>query len=487
MNLRYLTFPMTVALSLARPTGLPRTSPVSRPDFDKVKKSVLNVSADDCSGRQPQQATGFVWSKPDSVVTALHVVAGCAKLTVKFENSGNPWPATVSRVLKSADLALLTIGGAPSMPAMSESSGPLQTDQDLWTWGFQLGAAAPSERKFHKLEGATKLRDFVSSEVADDIKSSGMPDLDIDIIYVSGLVPGLSGAPILDASGGVVGIGDGGLNGGSVGINWALPQKYLAQLLQSTEDKNSVVGVMNVHQFAFDKALPAGSGASISCGNTIFNRVPDVSLANAVRGTDSPIGLQQLMNIYSVGDPTSVSFSVYQDFNSGATFVLPKAATVASGASGCIANLPGTTITFTIEIRHYIPNNLNDAISERAKFDADVLPQIPAGAWNFDPAFTTPPVTQPRFDDFAARRVSWYRSLPGSPQIGENVFTTTAIKRGTFMGVAAHTPSSYFFNPPGLPPCNQNPSFPGCQEVLQRQRTWGTAVISVHLATFPIG
>ena len=40
----------------------------------------------------------------------------------------------------------------------------------------------------------------------------------------------------MDGSGAVVGIGHGGLNGDSVGINWAIPHKYLAALLQSTEN-----------------------------------------------------------------------------------------------------------------------------------------------------------------------------------------------------------------------------------------------------------
>src|SRR5580700_7025125 len=106
MNSRYMTFPVIVVLSLARPLGIPRSAVVAPPDFTKLTKSVLNVSAEKCISQVPQQASGFVWNKPDSVVTALHAVAGCENLSVKFGKSDVVWSAKVNRVLIKADLAL---------------------------------------------------------------------------------------------------------------------------------------------------------------------------------------------------------------------------------------------------------------------------------------------------------------------------------------------------------------------------------------------
>src|ERR1700691_3726865 len=152
MNLFRFAVSVLFALSIGIP--LPPgvfVSAESKPNFDVISKSVLNVSADQCTGRQPQQGTGFAWNQPNTVVTALHVVAGCTSVSVRFGGSVVAWPATVNRVLRKADLVLLAISNAPPLPAMSESNQALQGDQDLWAWGFQEGAPKPSEKKFVNL------------------------------------------------------------------------------------------------------------------------------------------------------------------------------------------------------------------------------------------------------------------------------------------------------------------------------------------------
>lgn len=458
------------------------------PDFQTIQKSVFSVSADSCVGGSPQQATAFVWHRQDTLVTALHAIAGCSGISVKDTNSGRTWPATVTRALIKRDLALLSIAGAPPLAPMNESNELLQNDQPLWTWGFQLGAPTPSERRFHKLEGAETLGAFVSSDVAHDIQTSGMPDLSTEIIYVSGLVPGLSGAPIFDSSGAVVGIGDGGLNGGSVGVNWAIPEKYLGDLLESSDNVN-VVATMNLNEFAFDQSVSSGSATSVNCNGRTFTKLPiGLTVGLAIRGTDNPIGLTQLATAFQMVNSGSMVFDSYTDFSSGATFVLPQGVEPSSSSSGCTAQIPGSPITFAIEVSSYNPSNPSDAMSVTNLFTSHILTQVPPGIWQINPAWTTPQMYQPRFDTFAAQRVNWVKlpAPPQQPQPIEGVFDTTAIKRGTFLGVAASAPVSYTQNP-ALPICLQSPNNQGCQPILERLHNWGSAVIAVHLATFPIG
>jgi hypothetical protein len=385
---------LVIALLLG--CGFPSTTGLSfssggRPDFVKIDKSVVNVSSQNCLGRQPQLATGFAWNSPNRVVTALHVVAGCQSISVRSGTTNQTWTASVERVLIKADLALLSVNGTPTFPTLSESNAPVQGDQDLWAWGYIAGAPTAAEQKFLNLSGAKTLKDFVHDDVAQDIKNSGMPDLNIDILYVSGLVPGLSGAPVLDASGSVVGIGDGGLNGGSYGVNWAMPQKYLTQLLSST-DSTTTVTRMNMQQFSYDRPLPSGNGTVINCGAATFRRVPDINLGNALHGTDSPAGLVQLMNVFQVQNPSAITFNGYQELGSGATFVLPQNANLVSDGSGCSANVPGTPITFKIEVRRYDPANINDAIAQRTAFDTatscrmDVRSRLDDASGRFSPS-----------------------------------------------------------------------------------------------------
>jgi S1-C subfamily serine protease len=483
MNVRFLTIPIIVVLSIARPAGLPlRSASVSPPDFDKIAKSVLSVSSSDCADKQTREATGFVWNKPNAVVTALHVVAGCTKLTVKFGESGGMWPATVDRVLKKADLALLTIT-APELPAMVTSDAQLQPDEDLWTWGFQRGAPTPSERRFQKLRGSKTLRDFVSKDVADEIKSSGMPDLDTEIVYISGLVQGLSGAPIVNASGAVVGIGDGGLNGGSYGINWAIPQKYLSELLNSS-DNSAAVRNMNTQQFSLDRPQLSGAATTVNCGGTIFTQLPDINLGDAVRGTrsDSMEGLMQLIDFYRVSP--SESFHVFQNFESGATFVLPTTATPLSDASNCTAKDAAAPITFTIMVQRY--GSHDDGVSLTDHFGPELFSPNKPGQWELDGDFTSPPPLQERFDGFEAQRVGWVRSLPGFVQPQELAFMTVALKRGTFLGVLVNVPAEYIFDP-RVQFCFANRNVPGCRTSAQPLVIWANSKVAIHLATFPIG
>jgi hypothetical protein len=436
--------------------------------------------------QQTAEGTGFVWSSPSSVVTALHVVAGCD--TVQVTRDGQTLPAKVTRVLKKADLALLTVSGLAPLPALQESSLALADDQDLWAWGFQEGGPTPSERKFQKLTGARTLGEFVNRDVASDIKQSGMPDLGIEIIYVSGLVPGLSGAPILDAHGAVVGIGEGGLSGGSVGVNWATPQRYLNDLVHSTEDTTQV-RVWNVHQFSFGRQLPSASQV-VNCGGYSFTRMPSFILGNAVLGTDDPKGLQQLTGGFSVaGVGPGTIFDGYQELASGATVVLPQGSILSGGASGCSATFPGTPLKFTIERRQYMPSpDLSGAISLRTQFDFATLSPSPA-YWQPNPPWTSPSVW-PRWDGFAARRVNWLATpVPGGPPDlnGDGIFTTVAIKSGAFLGVSVHVPSGYLHTLQFFSNCVGNPALPGCPEEIQHAAKWGAAVIAVHLTTFPIG
>lgn len=159
---------------------------------------------------------------------------------------------------------------------------------------------------------------------------------------------------------------------------------------------------------------------------------------------------------------------------------------------GCTVSVPGIPITFTIERRQYVvSSDLSSAMAVRTQFDADTLLPSPS-AWRPDPGWTSPPVP-PRWDSFAARRVSWLKipvgPPPAGPQTSEGVFSTTAIKRGVFLGVSAHLQPGYLFEPLAVwfQSCLQNPVFPGCPDLIQRMKNLGTSAVAVHLAMFPIG
>ena len=170
-------------------------------------------------------------------MTAWHAVGGCGKLTVYSQTHGQSYSVALSRVLKSADLVLLSMPDGTSLSALHEAASvSLQPDEDLHVLGYPRGAIEATGELVRLGFSGHKLRDIVSPDVSREIQASGTPSADMDILLIGWLVPGLSGAPILDGSGARRSrIADGGLENGAAGINWAMQGKYLAELLQSTE------------------------------------------------------------------------------------------------------------------------------------------------------------------------------------------------------------------------------------------------------------
>jgi hypothetical protein len=74
----------------------------------------------------------------------------------------------------------------------------------------------------------------VKKETKDKLFALGFPNMDLPIYYLNGsLLPGYSGCPIYNKSGKLVGIGDGGLEGGQVNVSWAIPASFLLELQNS--------------------------------------------------------------------------------------------------------------------------------------------------------------------------------------------------------------------------------------------------------------
>src|SRR5688572_30847829 len=94
------------------------------------KNSVVQVHADKSSGYGV--ACGGPQNLSDRIVTALHVVAGKKTILVKWQ--GKSAYATVEKIYKPADLALLKLNTPLGIPALTLYSGepPWDTDVNFW-------------------------------------------------------------------------------------------------------------------------------------------------------------------------------------------------------------------------------------------------------------------------------------------------------------------------------------------------------------------
>ncbi|MCA8881704.1 MAG: trypsin-like peptidase domain-containing protein [Rhodobacteraceae bacterium] len=215
----------------------------ARADDRDSARSVVQVNCAMENGKG-MKATGFVWPEPGKVVTALHAVAGCAEIEVYSEDARRS--TLVSKVLKvnlEADLALLALDDDLGLAAVPIETDTPDTRGRFFAWGYPLAAEQMIDLKVEfggGLKGGVTTigAAFASDELDKLFRSQPYPDRDTQILRVTSTIqPGHSGAPIFDDAGAVVAIADGGLLGGTRGINWSIPAFLYLPGLPESQDK----------------------------------------------------------------------------------------------------------------------------------------------------------------------------------------------------------------------------------------------------------
>ncbi|KZN36531.1 hypothetical protein N480_17680 [Pseudoalteromonas luteoviolacea S2607] len=182
-------------------------------------------------------ATGFIWLKPDWVVTALHVLDPEPKSKVIIDYGKKKRLAKVYRVLPKADLVLLEVSRPVIgwQPIKQFKSNKPKYRASVTALGFHHGALAMSTREL--LKGYAKpeiLKQFLPPYAVKMLSKTKSPHIELPIYYLDGsLLPGFSGAPIFDSEGALIGIGNGGLENGAANVSWVIPANHLDSLIAS--------------------------------------------------------------------------------------------------------------------------------------------------------------------------------------------------------------------------------------------------------------
>jgi hypothetical protein len=454
----------------------------------EVRGDVLRVQASGCAGDQGSRVgTGFAWRSGKEVVTALHVVAGCQRLTVYSERDQVTYRADLAHVLRRADLALVQVQGNATFPPIVETTADPPANLDLVAWGY--GEGIPSMRDFARLRvanGAATLQQNVPPEVARELQRAGSPALDLNVVPIdAALAPGLSGAPLLDQSNRVRAIADGGVAHGITHVSWAIPVRYLAELAASQEStvtfaapnaNLSAAEVARAEVFSADFVDP--DARTINCGTARLRRRRTRTLAEARVGNDAPIVVLQLETVFGGAAPTLL-FDVYEDAASGATIALPSGAElVPLPASSCRASLLNGLIDMVVSVTAIPPLSNPEVISSQFELFAATQPianWIPDPAWSYTFPFYRP-------DGLTVRRKAFTHAVPNQFNTPtEYMFETLAARNGTFLANAAirHADVQARLCQFGaLPPAQCPPP--------NYIQTWGHAALSVQLSTFAI-
>ncbi len=452
--------------------------------LDTLKKSVVRVDASQCAGGG-RSASGFFWKQQDWVVSALHVVSGCTTITVYSEVAGQTRPAKIIHNLRKQDLVMLQLGspmaGTETLEIATQSP-PIT--EDLEALGYPLSIPKMDNTTVRLRYGGRQLRDIVPQAVANELKALGSPSPDIDITDIEGhLLPGHSGAPILNSSGKIVAIADGGLENGAVGVSWGLPAANLVKLSSSSDP---MVGQSPHSSHLFAAEANAENGPDLTCGGGVFKKIRTLGFDDILRATDDPVGLQQIMAAAGTNIPlSSYKYDVYQQTSTGATFVVPAGSNVTSDSGMCVAK----SASGNVVLRARLVPAPNDPAGQQAsvQYEQAVLGDM---NWQIDPAWSYATAI-PRFDGLWKRRKSavHFQMYPGvGMMMNANIFETLLDRNNVFLGVAAINSKWTPAVVQTQQACNLNAqASPYCQEALADFGEWAQAVISAHLATFPIG
>lgn len=199
---------------------------------EEVRKSLVKVMVKE--GNQASVCTGFIWKRGDWIVTSLHAMKPNGSIRVAYLE--NIWRnARMVKAYKEADLVLLQVEGdipAGIRPLIQYEDRKIPYGTEIHTMGYNSGAKGSSSRTLKKGYVNPETLEYLIPE-ADrrDIAQAGFPDLSLEIIYLDGsLLPGYSGSPVMDQTGKLVGIGNGGLEGGASNVSWVIPARFLVDL-----------------------------------------------------------------------------------------------------------------------------------------------------------------------------------------------------------------------------------------------------------------
>jgi len=447
--------------------------------YRQVSRSVVKVETGGSAG------SGFIWHDQHHAVTSLHVVDGHGNITVSYVDDQGRIESTsraeVERVLVDADLVLLRIADPLSRPPLEVSTTPPTVNQSLSALGFPLNIAGYSSTDVKVRFGGRQLRTILPRKVLDRITS--YPSLSLEILNIeANLVPGHSGAPIIDHQGRVVGVADGGLEDGAVGICWGIPAAQLGVLRQSTRaTMPNSAGISEL--FAAD--LDADVGPTEQIGDSRLVKLRSRTFQQLAATADDQLGLNQLASVFAMYDPYSFRYDIYQDLDSGATLVVPEGAELQWWGDLGLASLGSQRMLMQFGVERV--NGMNDAQMKSLQFEnllteMDGFAQvIPDPAWSYMVPFQHFGVTINRkaMTRVVSDGFNWFTD--------KYYFETLATNGATLLAVAAvnldHSPAMLELEAA----CSQGYNYPQCPQVFADRRIWAQMVLGVQMASFPTG
>jgi hypothetical protein len=308
--------------------------------------------------------------------------------------------------------------------------------------------------------------------------------IELEIFRLTAVVkPGSSGGPVINAAGAVVGVVDGGLDGGNASLNWAVPAGFLQHLIESGEPGNNVgLGPAAATDFAF--SVPGSEqeaeavNRDLACGGRRYFHLATRDLNEIVDSLsqpgplDDPAGFIYLVGVLSQHVPldalAAIRFDLWVDGETGATIAVPATMPVRDQAGFCIAESEISDVGLVFAGQVFDPNQTNvDWVSNQ--FEAAISQLFGLSYCQPDPT-AMEAYPHKRFDGLIARRYGAYCM---------NGYTGTQLygiighlgRLNSYAGVVAVNAAQYATGAYGNP---------------QQTLDWAAAALAVLISTYQI-
>lgn len=448
--------------------------------FEKVSKSIVKVK----NRSTGNSASGFIWNNSNRIVTALHVVDRGTNIQVYYEGAGVSRSAKVEKVFKDADLVLLVVNNPPALPPLKVVTRSPDINEEVFALGFPVNVSSINSISLKSRYGGRTLRDIVPNKVLREIEENGYPSIDFEIGNFEGnLVPGVSGAPIVDKQGNLIAIADGGLENGAIGISWGIPAKNLASLLNSLD--NNLPGSSGITQL-FGAELDLDLGEHIKYDNVELIKVRTRTFLQIANSADDQLGLMQLSTVLGFDQP-NFKYDIYQDFQSGAIVVIPHNSTIERYGDKWLITKNNSRFEMHLQIKKGLSFQEVNYLSQL--FEQSITPSSQTYQWQIDQQFSYA-FPQSRFDGLVVNRKAaigmkydedywqWFSD--------RYLYETLATRNNVMIAYAVinndNTPETL----QNETYCVQGYNLPECPQLFKDRRIWAQMVLAVHLTSFSL-